>query len=216
VVPALRPVDAPTGIDAVLCDRDGTLVVDVPYNGDPELVRPRPTVGEGLGRLREAGLPVGIVSNQSGVARGLLTPDDVERVGQRIDELLGPFDVVLWCPHGPSDGCRCRKPAPGMLLDAAARLGVDVRRCALIGDIQADLDAARAAGAWGILVPTAATRPEEVVAAPTRAATFAAAVDLVLSRTSGPAPRGPGARLVGAGTGTTTTGTTATDGKGPP
>lgn len=188
-------------IDAVLCDRDGTLVEDVPYNGDPAQVRPRPTVRRGLQRLRAAGLPVGIVSNQSGVARGLLTPADVERVHRRVDELLGPFDVTLWCPHGPDDGCRCRKPAPGMVLDAAARLDVDPSRCALVGDIQADMDAAAAAGAWGIMVPNSRTRPEEVRAAPTRARSFDAAVDLILARTLGPAPGGPGARLQGAGTG---------------
>jgi D-glycero-D-manno-heptose 1,7-bisphosphate phosphatase len=188
-------------IDAVLCDRDGTLVEDVPYNGDPALVRPRPTVHRGLRRLRVAGLRTGIVSNQSGVARGLITPADVERVHQRVDELLGPFDVTLWCPHGPEDGCRCRKPAPGMVLDAAARLGTVPARCALVGDIQADMDAAAAARAWGILVPNSRTRLEEVRSAPTRARSFDAAADLILARTLGPAPGGTGARLQGVGTG---------------
>lgn len=167
-------------IDAVLCDRDGTLVVDVPYNRDPARVRPMPTVREGLARLRAAGVATGIVSNQSGVARGLLSEADVDRVTRRVDDLLGPFDVILWCPHGPEEGCRCRKPAPGMVVEAATRLGVDVTRCAVIGDIAADIGAAEAAGAWGILVPTAHTRAEEVEAAPSTAPTFGAAVDQVL------------------------------------
>jgi HAD superfamily hydrolase (TIGR01662 family) len=173
--------------EAVLCDRDGTLIVDVPYNDDPALVRPLPTVRRGLDRLRAAGVAVGIVSNQSGVARGRLTEGDVVRVMTRVDELLGPFAVVVWCPHGPDDACGCRKPGPGMVHEAAARLGVDAERCVVIGDIGADVEAARAAGARGVLVPTARTLPAEVTAAPELAATFAEAVDLLL-RPGNPAP----------------------------
>jgi D-glycero-D-manno-heptose 1,7-bisphosphate phosphatase len=174
-------------IDAVLCDRDGTLVVDVPYNRDPERVWPLPTVRRGLRRLREAGIATGVVSNQSGVARGLLTASDVGRVNRRVEQLLGPFDLTIWCPHGPADGCGCRKPAPGMVLDAAARLGADPARCVVVGDIAADVDAAEAAGAWGILVPNERTRPEEVAAART-AATFDEAVDQVLHPDPDPDP----------------------------
>jgi HAD superfamily hydrolase (TIGR01662 family) len=170
---------------AVLCDRDGTLIVDVPYNDDPALVLPLPSVRRGLDRLRDAGVALGIVSNQSGIARGTLTDDAVARVMTRVDDLLGPFDVVVWCPHGPDDGCGCRKPAPGLVHRAAERLGVDVARCAVVGDIGADLDAARAAGARGVLVPNARTRPEEIAAAPEVAATFADAVDLLLGRAGG-------------------------------
>jgi D-glycero-D-manno-heptose 1,7-bisphosphate phosphatase len=168
-------------VDVVLCDRDGTLVADVPYNRDPARVRPLPGVRRGLGRLRSAGFATGIVSNQSGVARGLMTAADVERVNRRVGELLGPFDVVLWCPHGPGDGCRCRKPAPGMVRDAAAHLGTDPSRCVVVGDIGADVDAARAAGAWEILVPTPQTRPEEVAGARVVAGDFGSAVDLILA-----------------------------------
>ncbi|MGZ6793060.1 MAG: HAD hydrolase-like protein, partial [Mycobacteriales bacterium] len=82
--------------------------------------------------------------------------------------------------HGPEDGCRCRKPAPGLLLDAAAALGVDPRDCALIGDIGADVDAARAVGARPVLVPTAATLTAEVTAAPEVASSFTEAVALLL------------------------------------
>jgi D-glycero-D-manno-heptose 1,7-bisphosphate phosphatase len=166
--------------DAVLCDRDGTLVVDVPYNGDPHRVVPLPGVAHGLHRLRAAGVALAIVSNQSGVARGLLSPARVDAVNRRVDDLLGPFGATLWCSHGPDDGCGCRKPAPGMVRQAAAALGVPVERCAVVGDIGADVEAARAAGATGILVPGPATRAEEVAAAPRVVPDFAAAVDLVL------------------------------------
>jgi D-glycero-D-manno-heptose 1,7-bisphosphate phosphatase len=178
-------VDESRTIDAVLCDRDGTLVVDVPYNGDQDRVEPLPGVADGLSRLRAAGVRLAVVSNQSGVARGLLTAAQVEAVNTRVAELLGPFDAVLWCPHGPDDGCACRKPAPGMVLAAAAALGVPVERCAVVGDIGADLAAARGAGAGAaVLVPTAVTRAEEVDRAPCVAPDFGAAVDRLLAGAS--------------------------------
>jgi HAD superfamily hydrolase (TIGR01662 family) len=161
---------------AVLFDRDGTLVEDVPYNGDPALVRPKPGARAALELLRRRSIPVAVVSNQSGVGRGLLTPDQVEAVNQRVDELLGPMAAWLVCPHAPEDACRCRKPLPGLVLEAAARLGVPPERCLLVGDIGADMEAAEAAGARGILVPNAATRPEEVAAAPEVAADLETAV----------------------------------------
>lgn len=164
----------------MLCDRDGTLIADVPYNGDPDRVVPLPGVAEGLDRLRAAGIGLGVVSNQSGVARGVLTADQVEKVNRRVVELLGPFGAVVWCPHGPADGCRCRKPAPGMIDRAAAALGVPVERCAVVGDIGADVDAARAAGALGVLVPRPTTLAAEVASAAVVAPDFAGAVDLLL------------------------------------
>jgi len=173
-------VEERRAIEAVLCDRDGTLVRDVPYNGDPALVEPLPGVAAGLGRLRAADLRLAVVSNQSGVARGLLTHAEVEGVTARLAELLGPFDAVLWCPHGPDDGCACRKPAPGMIRAAAAACRVAVERCVVVGDIGADVGAAQAAGAASILVPTEVTRPEEISDAPCVADDFGAAVDLVL------------------------------------
>lgn len=183
--PARRPALPPA---AVLFDRDGTLVVDVPYNGDPEQVVPVPGARRALVRLRAAGLPLAVVSNQSGVARGLLTSDQVHAVNARVADLLGPFDAVLVCEHGPDDGCGCRKPRPGLVLEAASRLGVDPARCVLVGDIGADVEAARTAGARPVLVPTAVTRPEEVAAAPEVVADLAAAVDLVLAARSAPPP----------------------------
>jgi D-glycero-D-manno-heptose 1,7-bisphosphate phosphatase len=160
------PVSAPPR--AVLFDRDGTLVVDVPYNGDPAAVEPVPAAAAALGRVRAAGVPVGVVSNQSGIARGLLVPEQVEAVNARIAELLGPFAVWCWCPHGADDGCACRKPAPGMVLEAAAALRVAPTEVAVVGDIAADVGAADAAGARAVLVPTPATRPEEVAEAAAR------------------------------------------------
>lgn len=165
---------------AVLLDRDGTLVVDVPYNGDPDAVRPMPGVTEALARLRAAGIDTAVVSNQSGIGRGLLSSDGVAAVNRRVEELLGPLGPWLVCPHTPADGCDCRKPAPGLVLRAAELLGADPHRCAVIGDIGTDVEAARAAGARAILVPTATTRADEIEAAPEVAPDLPAAVDLLL------------------------------------
>jgi HAD superfamily hydrolase (TIGR01662 family) len=164
----------------VLLDRDGTLVRDVPYNGDPARVEPLPGVRGALDRLRARGIPLAIVSNQSGIARGRLTGAQAEAVMARVTELLGPFDDVRWCPHAPEDACACRKPAPGLLLAAAGAVGADPRRCVMIGDIGADIEAARAAGMRAVLVPTDVTRAEEIAAARETAPTFADAVDLLL------------------------------------
>ncbi|MET7607095.1 D-glycero-alpha-D-manno-heptose-1,7-bisphosphate 7-phosphatase [Streptomyces avermitilis] len=168
-------------IDLVLFDRDGTLIHDVPYNGDPERVRPVDGAREALDLLRARGIGTGVVTNQSGVARGLLSSADVRRVNARVDEFLGPFDVWAVCPHGTDDGCHCRKPRPGMILWAAGRLRTQPERIAVIGDIGADMEAARRADALGILVPTAQTRPEEIAAAEHVAADLSTAVRAVLS-----------------------------------
>lgn len=188
--PPWPAVPTPDGarVRAVLLDRDGTLVHDVPYNGDPDLVRVVAGAGAALDRLRHEGFRLGVVTNQSGVARGLLTRDQVTAVNGRVEELLGPFDTWQVCPHAPDDGCRCRKPAPGLVLGAAAELGVRPDEVVVVGDIGADVLAAEAAGATGVLVPTASTLPDEVDAARYRAPTLGEAVDLVLALAAGAVP----------------------------
>ena len=148
-------------VRAVLFDRDGTLIRDVPYNSDPHLVEPVPGAAAAVRAARRHGLAVAMITNQSGIARGLLSRADAEAVNARVGELLGPFGTVRLCPHGEDEGCGCRKPAPGMVLAAAADLGVAPHECVVVGDIGADVAAARAAGARGILVPTPRTRPAE-------------------------------------------------------
>lgn len=166
-------------VRAVLFDRDGTLVVDVPYNGDPALVQPVPQAAAALARLRAAGIATGVVTNQSGIARGLLTRADADACHDRLAALVGPLGPVMVCEHGPDDGCACRKPAPGLVLQAAEALGVDPSECAVVGDIGADVGAALAAGARPVLVPTPVTRREEVDAAPEVAPDLLGALDLL-------------------------------------
>jgi histidinol-phosphate phosphatase family protein len=154
---------------AVLLDRDGTLIRDVPYNGDPDRVEPMPGAAAATARLRAAGIRLGVVTNQSGVGRGLITTAEMAAVNQRVDERLGPFGTWAICPHDPAAGCECRKPEPFLVRKAAAELGVDPADCVVIGDIGIDAAAAYAAGARAVLVPTAVTRPEETVGLPVAA-----------------------------------------------
>ncbi len=165
----------------MLFDRDGTLVVDVPHNGDPGRVRPVPGAAEALARLRAAGVPTAVVTNQGGVGLGLITTEQVDAVHLRLRELLADLGPVFVCEHAPDDGCGCRKPAPGLVLQAAAGLGVAPEECAVVGDIGADVGAAIAAGARPVLVPTPVTLPEEVAAAPEVCADLGEAVALLLS-----------------------------------
>ncbi len=170
----------PTVVSAVLFDRDGTLVVDVPFNSDPAAVVAMPQALGALKRLRGAGIPMAVVTNQSGIAAGYCSQRDVNRVNARVEALLGPIGPFLICAHAEMDGCECRKPAPGLILAAATLLGVPIQECVVIGDIGSDMQAAHAAGARAILVPTAVTRAEEIAAAPNVAANLAQAIDVLL------------------------------------
>lgn len=148
-------------IGGVIFDRDGTIVHDVPYNGDPQAVKPGFGMREALQRLRDRGIRLAVVSNQSGVARGMITIEQVEAVNRRIDELLGPFDAWLYCPHSPDDNCECRKPKPQMILEAASRMSVPVSDCVVLGDKRSDTEAAQRAGAQSVFVRD----PEETIRA---------------------------------------------------
>lgn len=150
---------------AVLFDRDETIVVDVPFNGDPDLVEPASEARELLDRLRAAGLPLAVVSNQSGIGRGYITAEQADAVNRRVDELLGPFAGFFVCPHAPDDACECRKPKPKLILDAAKALGVAPACCVVVGDRESDVEAARNAGAIPLKVegPHALARAVETI-----------------------------------------------------
>ncbi|MBM0235220.1 HAD-IIIA family hydrolase [Micromonospora sp. STR1_7] len=191
------PVGSPRGVlyDAVLLDRDGTLIEDVPYNGDPEKVRPVPGARAALDRLRAAGLRLAVVTNQSGLARGYFTGEQMRAVHARVEELLGRFDAWLVCPHDDADRCDCRKPAPGLVHAAARELGTSASRCVMVGDIGRDVAAALAAGAAGVLVPTPVTRPEEIAAAGWVATDLPSAIDEILRRQQAVRPAPTGERM---------------------
>lgn len=148
---------------AVFLDKDGTLIVDVPYNVDPALIVLAPGARAGLTRLAAAGYRFVVVSNQSGVARGRFKVEALGPVEARVRGLLADFGVelagFLCCPHHPAGSvaeyarvCDCRKPAPGMLIAAAETLGLDLTRSWLIGDILNDIEAAHRAGCRAVLI----------------------------------------------------------------
>jgi histidinol-phosphate phosphatase family protein len=170
----------PPPLKAILFDRDGTLLHDVPYNGDPERVQPMPGARAALDRLRAAGVRLAVVSNQSGIGRGVVTDRQVEAVNRRVEELLGPLGPWYVCPHGERDGCGCRKPQAGLVRAALRQLGTPPHRAAMIGDTGADMQAARAAGVRGVMVPTPVTLPDEVRDAGDVAPDLTTAVDLLL------------------------------------
>lgn len=155
---------------ALFVDRDDTLVRNVPYNGDPQAVVLEPFAGRALAAVHAAGWKIFVVSNQSGIARGLLREDQVHAVHARVQELLqadgARIDAFYFCPHHPdiSGPCACRKPEPGMLLRAAREHGVDLGRSFMIGDSEHDLEAGRRAG-----VAVRAYVPADRAAAPSDA-----------------------------------------------
>ncbi len=148
---------------AVFLDRDGVVNEDTGYLYRKEDLRFLPGVPEAIGMLNRAGFLVIVVTNQSGVARGLYTLDDVRRLHDHVDTELASrgswIDAYYVCPHHPDHGpdgrgvdCRCRKPHPGMLLEAAADLSIDLSRSFMVGDKISDVEAGLAAGCFAILV----------------------------------------------------------------
>jgi histidinol-phosphate phosphatase family protein len=140
----------------VFLDRDGTVIHDVGYPRDPAEVRLLPGAGEALAGLQERGFVLVLVSNQSGIGRGLIKPEEAARVHQRVVEVLTErgvrLDAAHYCPHAPEAGCECRKPSPHMLLQAAEQLHLDLRRSFLVGDKPSDIEAGRRAGCRTVLL----------------------------------------------------------------
>jgi D-glycero-D-manno-heptose 1,7-bisphosphate phosphatase len=150
---------------AVFLDRDGTLIEEVNYLAHPDQVRLLPGAAEAVARLNGLGIPVVVVTNQAGVARGYFPASRVAEVHARLDALLradgARIDGYYVCPHHPTAGvgayridCACRKPSPGLLRRAAAELGLDLGRSCMIGDKGSDLEAGARAGCRPVLVRT--------------------------------------------------------------
>jgi len=167
-------------IRAILFDRDGTLIADDPGNDNPQSIAAIPGAADAVHRARQSGLKIGVVTNQPGVAEGAITRVQLAAMHERIDEMLGPFEGWFVCPHAQHECCACRKPQPGLLLDALFAFGVAVRECVMIGDIGSDIAAAQAIGMKAILVPTAITLPHEVIASPVVARTLLEAVEYAM------------------------------------
>ncbi|UEG54777.1 HAD family hydrolase [Mucilaginibacter daejeonensis] len=148
---------------AIFLDKDGTLIPDIPYNVDPALITLQPGSADGLQRLLENGYIFIVITNQSGVARGMFHEHDLQAVEQRMQELLATVNIPLtafyYCPHHP-DGtvtslnikCDCRKPLPGMILRAAREHNIELSSSWMIGDILNDVEAGNRAGCKTVLI----------------------------------------------------------------
>ena len=175
-----------SGRQAVFLDRDGVLNRAFVRDGKPfpprypDELEILPGVAYACTSLRQAGFLLVVVTNQPDVARGTLSSDDLSVLH---GELIGriPLDAVLWCPHDDDDGCSCRKPAPGLLFEAADRFDIDLLRSVMVGDRWRDVEAGRRAGCRTVFVDAGYTerRPE---AADLTVTSLAEAVPWILTK----------------------------------
>lgn len=150
---------------AVFLDRDGVINEEVNYLSSPELLKLLPGAAQAVRQLNQRRIPVIVISNQAGVARGYFSEEDVLRIHDRLSNLLSRegahVDRYYYCPHHPTEGtglyrfdCECRKPKPGLLLRAGSEMNLDLTRSYLVGDNVTDVEAGIRAGAKSILVLT--------------------------------------------------------------
>jgi D-glycero-D-manno-heptose 1,7-bisphosphate phosphatase len=142
----------------VVLDRDGTIIEEREYLSDPEQVRLIPGVGAALREFQQLGLGLVVITNQSGIGRGFFDHAQLERVHDRLSELLDAegvhLDGLYICPHKPDDNCTCRKPGLGLMEKAAKELRFSLENSIVIGDKACDIDMGHAAGALTFLVRT--------------------------------------------------------------
>jgi len=153
----------------ILLDRDGVINFDSPdYIKSAAEWHPIPGSLEAIAALRSHGFMVGVCTNQAGIARGRLSLADLEAIHARMDLALRALhtrlDGLRYCPHGPDDGCRCRKPQPGMLLEMMRERACTAQHTIFVGDSMRDIEAANAAGCRSILVRTGNGRQTEAAA----------------------------------------------------
>jgi D-glycero-D-manno-heptose 1,7-bisphosphate phosphatase len=164
---------------AVFVDRDGTINVDVDFLSSPGQLQLIPRSAEAIRELNELEIPVVVITNQSGIARGLYSEDDLKLVHAAMDRMLKEHGAAVghyyYCPHHPSDGiapyvtdCECRKPKPGMLNSAAKDFGYDLKRSFVVGDKKIDMEAGRSVGAVSVQVATGYGERERLAAAGVR------------------------------------------------
>ncbi len=143
----------------IILDRDGVINEDSDdYIKSPEEFVPLPGSLEAMARLYRAGYTIAVATNQSGIARGYFDIDTLNRMHEKLYQLLGAYGAeiegIFYCPHSPDDACECRKPKPGLLLDIKARFNVLMPDVSVVGDSLRDLQAAKSVGAQPILVRT--------------------------------------------------------------
>jgi D-glycero-D-manno-heptose 1,7-bisphosphate phosphatase len=141
---------------AIFLDRDGTIMRDADYCSRPDQVRVFGGTSAVLRRLKKAGYKIIVITNQSGIGRGFFTEKDYRAVEQEVERQIGAnlIDATYFCPDAPEQRSKCRKPAPGMVLQAASEHDVDLSRSFLIGDKEIDAECAHNAGVRAIRVRT--------------------------------------------------------------
>jgi D-glycero-D-manno-heptose 1,7-bisphosphate phosphatase len=140
----------------VVLDRDGTIVVDRHYLADPDSLELEPGAEVGLRRMSEMGFRLVVITNQSGIARGFFSLARLEEIHERMKQMLHAIGVrlegIYFCPHGPGDGCECRKPKLGLMRQASEELGFDMSQSIVIGDQASDVEFGQRAGALTMLI----------------------------------------------------------------
>ena len=178
-----RPVMSTAALSpAIFVDRDGTLMEEAHYCGDPALVKVIPGVPEALRTLKSAGFRLVIITNQSGIGRGYYTIADYDAVQSRLLELLGSdlIEATYFCPESPEAASPRRKPSPEMVFEAARDIGLDLARSWFIGDKAVDVQCGLAAGTRPILVQTGYGSQADTTGAEFVAKDFASAADYIL------------------------------------
>jgi D-glycero-D-manno-heptose 1,7-bisphosphate phosphatase len=135
---------------AIFLDRDNTIIDDVPYAADPDKVVIMPGVVATLKTFSEAGYILIVITNQSGIGRGLFTEEDMNLVNEKMKLLFRECDIkfhdILYCPHQPEDNCECRKPSPKLIEEAAEKHNISLKNSVMIGDKVSDVESGIAAG----------------------------------------------------------------------
>lgn len=146
---------------AVFIDRDGTINIDGPYLSDPDRFEMYPGVGNGIKALKENGFKIIVITNQSGIARGYFTENDLAEIHAKMKREFKKFNVELdgiyYCPHHPDDGCNCRKPKTGLFDKAIKEHDIDVKKSYMLGDKNLDVVAGRNVGTKTVLIPVPGT-----------------------------------------------------------
>lgn len=154
----------------IVLDRDGTIVVDRHYLSDPDDLRFEPRAQLGLRRMVDMGYRLVVVTNQSGIGRGMFSAARLEEVHERLRRMLEdngtPVAAIYSCPHVPDDKCACRKPELGLMAQAATDLGFDMAKAIVIGDKDSDVEFGNRAGAVSILIRPAAEAANSATATP--------------------------------------------------
>ena len=158
---------------AVFLDRDGTIIEDAHYLSKPDQVRLLPGASDAIARLNAATVPAIVITNQSGIGRGIFTDDDHLRITERLNELLreggARIDATYHCPHRPDEECECRKPGTLLFRQAAGEHGIDPATALYVGDRFRDIEPGIVLGGNGVLIPSPETPADDTLRAVARA-----------------------------------------------